>query len=56
MNFSRNRSTPALLTLRDIVLRDSEIVKALGAREIEKVFDYNYHVKHVGTLFKRVGL
>ncbi len=44
------------LTLRDVVLSDAEIVKALGAREIEKVFDYNYHVKHVGTLFKRVGL
>ncbi len=44
------------LTLCEVVLHDVEMVKALGKQAIEQVFDYNYHVKHVGTLFKRVGI
>ncbi len=42
--------------LKDVVLKDSEIRKHLSDREIKEVFDYDYHVKNVDKIFKRVGI
>ncbi len=42
--------------LKDAVKKDAEIKKWLKKDEIDHVFDYQYHVKNVGTIFKRVGL
>jgi len=36
------------------LLADSEVVGALGEDKIRESFDLNYHLKHVGTIFKRV--
>ncbi len=41
---------------RDVVMDDSEIRKYLNPKEIEAVFHYDYHTKHVNHIFKRVGI
>lgn len=43
-------------SLKEAVRRDPEIPKWLAAGEIEEVFDYQYHVKNVQTIFKRIGI
>lgn len=43
-------------TLEDIVAHDPKILKHLSEKEIREVFNYDYHLKHVGTIFKRLGL
>ncbi|MGE4272965.1 MAG: adenylosuccinate lyase [Desulfitobacterium sp.] len=41
---------------QSLVLKDQEIRKYLTEAEIEGLFDYHYHTKHIDTIFKRVGL
>lgn len=41
---------------RDVVADDPEIRNYLDLKEIETVFHYDYHTKHVNTIFKRVGI
>ncbi len=36
------------------LLKDVDVLKALGASEIEEKFDLGYHTKHVDTIFARV--
>jgi len=36
------------------LLADQDVVGALGEARIREAFDLNYHLKHVGTIFKRV--
>ncbi len=43
-------------SLKEAVRKDSEITKRLSDREIEDVFDYQYHLKNVAAIFKRVGI
>ena len=38
----------------DLLKNDDDVTKALSHKEIESVFDLEYHTKHVDTLFKRV--
>lgn len=44
------------LTLREAVIKDPKILSRLSRREIEAVFDYRYHTKHVNSIFKRLGI
>ncbi len=46
----------AHLTLRESVLGDSEIRKVLSTAEIQQVFQFQYHLKNVSKIFKRLGL
>lgn len=46
----------ATLTLKDAVLRDAAVHRCLAKREIDEVFNYAYHTKHVNTVFRRIGL
>jgi len=39
---------------QDLLLKDSEIRKFMTDKEIEEVFDLNYHLKYVDVLFQRV--
>jgi adenylosuccinate lyase len=39
---------------KTLVMNDQEIGKYLSHAEIEKLFDVNYHLKHVDTIFERV--
>lgn len=39
-----------------LVLHDQDIAKYLTNAQIEACFDYNYHIKNVDTIFKRLDL
>lgn len=41
---------------KSLVLKDKEIGEYLTEQDISALFDFNYHTKHVDTIFKRVGL
>ena len=41
-------------TFKELLLEDKELSKHLSREEIEEIFDLNYHLKHVDTIFKRV--
>ena len=40
--------------LQDRLKQDEEVTQYLSAAEIEAIFDLNYHLKHVDSIFKRV--
>lgn len=44
------------LQFRDLVDADATITEKLTKTEIDDAFDYNWHLKHVDDIFKRVGL
>lgn len=35
---------------------DNQVTERLDANKIESLFDYDYYIKHVDTIFKRLGL
>ena len=37
-----------------LVMEDQEIRKYLSGKEIEEIFDLEYHLKHVDEIFHRV--
>ena len=41
-------------TLLDLLLADKDVTKALPKAQLEKLFDLDYHLKHVDTIFDRV--
>ncbi|MCP3762326.1 adenylosuccinate lyase [Domibacillus sp. A3M-37] len=41
---------------RSLVEADETITSKLSPEEIADCFDYNYHIKHVDTIFDRIGL
>ncbi len=41
-------------TFKELLLEDKELSKYLSREEIEEIFDINYHLKHVDTIFQRV--
>lgn len=41
---------------RELVEADEKITSLLSEEEINDCFDYNHHLKHVDTIFERVGL
>jgi adenylosuccinate lyase len=41
-------------TFKERLLADQDLVKYLAPEEIEAIFDINYHLKHVNTIFERV--
>jgi adenylosuccinate lyase len=40
--------------LKDLLLADKEVMKQFSKKELEALFDLEYHLKHVNTIFKRV--
>jgi len=42
------------LNLKELLLEDKEIRKLFTEKEIEELFNLDYHLKHVKTIFKRV--
>lgn len=44
------------IQFKDIVKNNPEIREYLNESEIEEIFDFSYHTKHVETIFKRCGL
>lgn len=41
---------------RSLLETDSKITSILTPNDLNDAFDYNYHIKHVDTIFDRVGL
>jgi len=41
---------------RDLLLADGELTARLAPKEINELFDYNYHLKNVDEIYKRFGL
>ncbi|MBW1670082.1 MAG: adenylosuccinate lyase [Deltaproteobacteria bacterium] len=41
-------------TFKERLLADQDLAKHLAREEIEAIFDINYHLKHVKTIFERV--
>jgi len=37
-----------------LLKQDADVSKSLTAAELEALFDLDYHVKHVDTVFRRV--
>lgn len=44
------------VSFKNYILEDAEIMKVLNQKEVEELFDYNYHTKNVDYIFRRVGL
>ncbi|MDN5347817.1 MAG: adenylosuccinate lyase [Clostridia bacterium] len=44
------------VSFKDLVLQDEEIRSKLSAREIEDLFSYDYHLRHIDYIFLRAGL
>jgi len=44
------------MAFKDAILADDGIRSILNEEEIEDVFDYRYHLKHVDRIFRRVGV
>ncbi len=42
------------LNLRDLLLQEKEVMSRFKKKELESLFNLDYHLKHVGTIFKRV--
>ena len=40
--------------LKDLLLAEKEVNSHFSKKEIEEIFNLDYHLKHVGTIFKRV--
>lgn len=43
-------------SLLDLLIADKEVLKHLSKEQIKKCFDVRYYLRHVDTIFKRVGL
>ena len=41
-------------SLKELLLKDKDVSAKFSKKEIEALFDLDYHLKHVGTIFKRV--
>ena len=41
---------------KELVKKDQKIIEYLNSAEIEEIFDFDYHTKHIDYIFKRVGL
>ncbi|MEH7522399.1 adenylosuccinate lyase [Bacillus sp. JJ1503] len=41
---------------RSLIEQDETITAKLDSNEIDDCFDYHYHIKHVDTIFERLGL
>lgn len=44
------------VSFKELLLQDPEITAYLSPPEIEELFDYKYHLKHVDYIFRRTGL
>jgi adenylosuccinate lyase len=43
-------------SFREIIGEDETVKSLLTTEELDACFDYSYHLKHVDTIFKRIGL
>jgi adenylosuccinate lyase len=41
---------------KDNLLKDAEVTKYLKAKDLDKIFDLDYYLRHVSKIFRKVGL
>ncbi|HBT20754.1 MAG TPA: adenylosuccinate lyase [Peptococcaceae bacterium] len=41
---------------KDLIMNDKDIAKYLSEKEIDSLFDFDYHTKNIDYIFKRAGL
>ena len=41
---------------KDLLMADEEIKQHLDPQQIKEIFDYDYHLQEIDTIFKRVGI
>jgi adenylosuccinate lyase len=44
------------IPFKDAILADEGVRAVLSAKEVEEIFDFRYHVKHVDKIFRKVGI
>jgi len=44
------------VSFRELIEKEERITKHLSKEELDDCFDYTYHLQHVDTIFKRLGL
>ncbi|GAW92172.1 adenylosuccinate lyase [Calderihabitans maritimus] len=44
------------IPFKELVLKDKDIMSRLTEEEIEQLFDYQYHLRHVDYIFRRAGI
>jgi|TARA_B100001750_G_scaffold236293_1_gene239927 adenylosuccinate lyase len=44
------------LELYDLALQESKVVNALGADQLQEIFDYNHYIRHIDETFKNAGI
>jgi adenylosuccinate lyase len=43
-------------SFRDLLLKDGDVTAQLSEEEVDELFDFSYHLKHVDEIYKRFGL
>ncbi|GAB6099628.1 adenylosuccinate lyase [Halanaerocella petrolearia] len=43
-------------SFKELLLSDDDLREHLAAEEVEEIFDYEYHLRHIDTIYKRLGL
>jgi len=44
------------LDFKDLLLKDKDISKYLTFKDLDRIFDLDYYLRHVNTIFRKVGL
>ena len=44
------------IEFKEALLRDEGVRQSLSSAEIEDIFDFKYHIKHVDKIFRKVGI
>jgi len=44
------------LDFKEVLLKDREVLRHLGKKELDKIFDLDYYLRNVNKIFKKVGL
>ena len=50
------RLAPSKKSFKEALLGDDGIRSVLNVKEIEDIFNFKYHLKHVDRIFRRVGI
>jgi adenylosuccinate lyase len=41
---------------REVIQENPKVIEYIKPEEIQNLFDWNYHLKHIDDVFKRLGL
>ncbi|MFO7818860.1 MAG: adenylosuccinate lyase [Halanaerobacter sp.] len=43
-------------SFKELLLQDDELLEYLSEKEVEEIFDYEYHLQNIDTIYQRLGL